>query len=292
MATVLPNITEWYDVNGVELATHGYMLSSVERGLPAKKGENVGSAIIHGQQWREKRLDVRNETWTIWITDNDPVTGSVATNEAGRRAQFNENYDTVFNLLNEMPELLTVTHVRVDPENPSQYASRVAYGEIVSSISISDHRDLNYTEFSLDVLFPDPRWFSLTSISPSLSASFSGTAASVQCLAEDVGTAPVTYMEITFTSTSNLTNPRLTNETYPNSLSSIGYNGTIPSGQSVVINTDALTLTKQGVNDIAKLYRAGARQSWFELFPMDNELTFSATSGTGIVSISYRKAYY
>jgi hypothetical protein len=292
MATVFPNITEWYDVNGVELATHGYMLSSVERGLAAKKGENVGSAIIHGQQWREKRLDVRNETWTIWITDNDPVTGSVSTNEAGRRGQFNENYDTVFNLLNEMPELLTVTHVRVDSDDPSQYLSRVAYGEIISGITVSDHRDLNYTEFSVDVLFPDPRWFSLTSISPSLSASYSGSPAQVQCFAGDVGTAPVTYMTITFTSTSSLANPRLVNETYPNSLSAIGYNGTIPTGQSVVIDTDALTLERSGINDIAKLYRAGARQSWFELFPIDNELTFSASSGTGTVSISYRKAFY
>jgi hypothetical protein len=292
MATIFPKVTEWYDVNGTELATHGYMLSSIERGLPAKKGENVGSAIIHGQQWREKRLDVRNETWTIWITDNEPITGSVSTSEAGRRSQFNENYDTIFNLLNEMPELLTVTHVRVDPANPSAYESRVAYGEVIGAVTVSEHRDLNYTEFAVDVLFPDPRWFSETSISPSPSASFTGTAASVQCLADQVGTAPVTYMEITFTSTSNLTNPRLTNETYPNSLSSIGYNGTIPSGQSVVINTDSLTLTKQGVNDIGNLYRAGARQSWFELFPIDNELTFSATSGTGTVSISYRKAYY
>lgn len=292
MATVLPKVLEWYSVNGVELATHGYMLSSIDRGLGIKKGENVGSAIIHGQQWREKRLDSRTETWTIWITDNEPITGSVAATEAGRRSQFNENYDTVFNLFNEMPELLTITHVRVDPDNPSLYASRVAYGEMVSGITISDHRELNYTEFSMDVQFPDPRWFSPVSISPSPSAAFTSSPVAVPCTADDVGTAPVTYMTITFTSTSNLTNPRLTNETYPNSLSSIGYNGTIPTGQTVVIDTDALILEKNGTNDIANLYRAGARQSWFELFPINNALTFSATSGTGTVSISYRKAYY
>lgn len=290
MATVLPNVLEWYDVNGVELATHGYMLSSVTGGIPAKKGDNVGSAVIHGTQWREKRLDVRNETWTLWITDNEPVTGSVATTEAGRRSQFNENYDTVFNLLNEMPQLLTVTHVRVDPDNPGQYLSRVAYGEIVGAITISDHRDLNYTEVTLDVQYPDPRWFS--PISYSASATYSGSAVAVPMLADDVGTAPVTYMTVTFNSTSSLNNPRLTNETYAGSLSSIGYNGTIPTSQSVIINTDALTLERNGVNDIANLYRAGARQSWFELFPINNELTFSATSGTGTVTVSYRKAYY
>lgn len=290
MSAVLPNVLEWYSVNGVELATHGYMLESIERGIPAKKGDNVGSGIIHGQQWREKRLDVRSETWTIWVSDNDPVTGSVATTEAGRRSQFNENYDTVFNLLNEMPELLTITHVRVNPANPSVYESRVAYGEIVSAITVGEHRDLNVTTFTVDVQFPDPRWFSLTSTSASVA--FSGSNRALPMSASAVGTAPVTYMTITFTSTSNLNNPRLTNETYAGSLTSIGYNGTIPTGQSVVIDTDALTLLKNGTNDIGNLYRAGARQSWFELFPLDNSVTFSATSGTGRVTVSYRKAYY
>jgi len=290
MATALPTVLEWYDVNGVELATHGYMLSSVERGIPAKKGDNVGSAIIHGTQWREKRLEARTETWTIWITDNDPVSGSVAATEAGRRSQFNENYDTVFNLLNEMPELLTITHVRINPDNPSNYSSRVAYGEIVNAVTVSDHRDLNVTEFSVDVQFPDPRWFAPTS--SSASAAFAGSNVAVPMPASAIGTAPVTYMTITFTSTSNLTNPRLTNETYANSLSSIGYTGTIPTGQSVIIDTDALTLEKSSVNEISKLYRAGSRQSWFELFPIANDLTFSAQSGTGTVTISYRKAYY
>lgn len=290
MATVLPNVLEWYDVNGVELATHGYMISSVERGIPAKKGNNVGSAIIHGQQWREKRLDVRNETWTIWITDNEPITGSVATTEIRRRSQFNKNYDTVFNLLNEMPELLTVTHVRVDPANPTSYLSRVAYGEVVSAITVSDHRDLNYTEIAVDVQFPDPRWFSTTSTSAS--ATFSTSPVAVPMTAAAVGTAPVTYMTITFTSTGDLTNPRLTNATYASSATAIGYNGTIPTGQSVVIDTDALTLKKNGVNDIANLYRAGARQSWFELFPFNNTITCSRTSGTGTVTISYRKAFF
>ena len=290
MSTVLPNVLEWYAVNGVELATHGYMLSSIERGIPAKKGENVGSSIVHGTQWREKRLDVRTETWTIWITDADPVTGAIPTTEAGRRSQFNENYDTVFNLLNEMPELLTVAHVRVDPDNPLIYASRIAYGEIVGAINVSDHRDFNYTEFAVEVQFPDPRWFSPTSVSAS--ASFSGSNIAVPMSASAVGTAPVTYMTITFTSTSSLTNPKVTNETYAGSLSSIGYEGTIPTGQAVIINTDALTLEKNGVNDISNLYRAGARQSWFELFPLNNDVTFSATSGTGTVIISYRKAFF
>ena len=290
MSTALPNVLEYYSVNGVELATHGYMLESVERGIPAKKGENVGSAIIHGQQWREKRLDVRTETWTIWITDAHPTTGVVGATEAAKRAQFNSNYDTVFNLLNDMAELLTIVHTRVDPANSAAYESRVGYGEVVSAITVGEHRDLNVTNFTVDVQFPDPRWFAVSSTTATVSRTSANIA--LPMLGTSVGTAPVTYMTITFASTSSLTNPKLTNETYADSLSSIGFNGTIPNGQSVVIDTDALTLLKNGTNDISNLYRAGARQSWFELFPLNNTLTFSATSGTGSVTVSYRKAFY
>jgi hypothetical protein len=290
MSTVLPKVLEYYVVNGVELATHGYMVSSIERGVPAKKGENVGSAVIHGVQFREKRLDVRSETWSVWITDNEPISGSVAVTEAGRRSQFNENYDTVFNLLNQMPELLTVEHVRVDPNDSTQYSERIGYAEIVGAITVGEHHELNYSEFSVEVQFPDPRWFSPTSFSASVA--YAGSNIALPMLASSVGTAPVTYMTITFVSTSNLTNPKITNETYPNSLSSVGFTGTIPTGQAVILDTDALTLERNGANDISKLYRAGSRQSWFELFPINNDLTFSATSGTGTVSISYRKAFF
>lgn len=290
MATVLPTVLEYYVVNGVELATHGFMLSSIERGIPAKKGDNVGSPIIHGSQFREKRLDVRSETWTIWISDNDPVSGSVAATETGRRSQFNENYDTVFNLLNEMPELLEVEHVIVNPSNPSVYESRIGYAEVVSAVTVSDHRDLNTTEFNVEVQFPDPRWFSPSNFSAT--AAFSGSNIAVPMSSGAVGTAPITYMTITFTSTSSLTSPKLTNETYPSSLSVVGFTGTIPTGQSVVLDTDALTLERNGVNDISKLFRTGARQSWFEIFPIANDITFSAVSGTGTVSISYRKTFY
>ena len=189
-----------------------------------------------------------------------------------------------------MPELLTVEHVRVDPDDPTQYSERIGYAEIVGAITVGEHRELNYSEFSVEVQFPDPRWFSPTSFSASVA--YAGSNIALPMLASSVGTAPVTYMTITFVSTSNLTNPKITNETYPNSLSSVGFTGTIPTGQAVILDTDALTLERNGANDISKLYRAGSRQSWFELFPINNDLTFSATSGTGTVSISYRKAFF
>lgn len=290
MSATLPNVREWYEVNGVELATHGYMIYDIQKGIPGRKGTNVEAAIIHGEQWREKRFAPRQETWSIWITGDDPVTGQTASASLGELSQYNANYDTVINLLTPSPQLLEVIHYRIDPTDPNFYETRVAYGEVISAINISENRDLNYCEFAVDVNFPDPRWFSPSQVSAS--ASFNAPSASFALPASDIGTAPVSYMEIEFVSTGDLDEPHIVNLTYPNSTADLGYKGTIPTGQSVIINTDALTVKKEGVNVIGSLSRAGERQDWFELFPRQNIIDLQCQSGSGYAIIRYRKAYF
>jgi hypothetical protein len=293
MSTTMPQFKEWYVVDGVEFATPGYWIGSVDKGNPERKGQNVDTPSIHGSQWREKRLGVRAETWTIVVTDADPVSGSVSSTEEQRRTQFNSNYDTVMRVINKLPQLLTIDHYRISSSSPVTRTVRRAYGEIISAFQISDHRELGYSQFSVDVIFPDPRWYD-TSNTTLTSTISSGTSASVACTQTNVGTAPVTYMTITFASTVgySLVDPKLTNSTYVSSTSVIGYTGTISSGASVVIDTDALTVKDGGgTNLISGLYRYGARQDWMELFPTTNTLTFSCASGRGTVSIAYKKAY-
>lgn len=292
MATLIPRIKEWYEIDGVEFATHGYMISRIQRSAGAKKGDNVNSPANHGDQFREKRLTARAETWSLWVCDAKPSTGEISATELGRRSQFNSNLDEVLNALNRMPDLLEVIHHRIAPDDETEMEPRVGYAEIVSAISIGDYADLDYVEFDVEVVFPDPRWRSPQVIDTPLSATFGGTDEPVLCTAADVGTAPVDHMTIKFTSTGSLTNPELWNDTYDHTYTGIGYNGTIPTGESVIIDTNNMTLKKEGTNDISKLLRMGNRQAWFELFPQNNTLTFSALSGTGTVEIEYRKAYY
>jgi hypothetical protein len=293
MATAMPQIKEWYSIDGVEFATPGYWIASIDRGVAARKGSNVDTPSVHGSQWREKRLSVRNETWSIIVTDADPVSGSVSTVEEQRRVQYNSNLDTVLRILNKLPQLLTVDYYMLSSSSPVTRTVRRGYVEIVSSFQISDHREFGYSQFTVDAQFPDPRWYD-TSNTTLTSTISSGTSASVACTQTNVGTAPVTYMTITFAATTgySLVDPKLTNSTYTSSTSVIGYTGTISSGASVVIDTDALTLKNGGgTNLISGLYRYGARQDWMELFPTTNTLTFSCASGRGKVSIAYKRAY-
>jgi hypothetical protein len=200
-------------------------------------------------------------------------------------------------ILNKTGSQLLINHNRIDPNNSSLIEVRTAYGEITGSYDIDEHKDLLYAQFSVDVEYADPRWYDVSVLSPALSATISTAAsvASVTNTSASIGTAPVTYMTITFAPTGgdSLINPRLTNSTY-SSQSIIGYTGTIASGQSIVIDTENLTMkTGTGTNVISALYRSGTRQDWMVLFPTTNTLTFSVTGTTsrGTCTITHRRAF-
>ena len=297
MSLVLPKFSEWYTVDNVEFASHAYWIADVSKGHAGRKGKDIDIPSIHGSAWREKRFEARKESWTIVITDANPTTGVTAATEASRRAQFNENYDAVMSILNKTGSQLLINHNRIDPNNSSLIEVRTAYGEITGNYDIDEHKDLLYAQFSVDVEYADPRWYDVSVLSPALSATISTAAsvASVTNTSASIGTAPVTYMTITFAPTGgdSLINPRLTNSTY-SSQSIIGYTGTIASGQSVVIDTENLTMkTGTGTNVISSLYRSGSRQDWMVLFPETNTLTFSVTGTTsrGTCTISHKRAF-
>jgi hypothetical protein len=297
MSLVLPKFLEWYTVDNVEFATHAYWIAEVSKGHAGRKGKDIDIPSIHGSAWREKRFESRKESWTIVITDANPTTGVTAATEPARRAQFNENYDEVMSILNKTGSQLYIKHNRIDPNNSSLIEVRTAYGEIVGSYDIDENKDLLYAQFSVDIEYADPRFYDLSFLSPALSGTIS-TAASVASITNtsaSVGTATVTYMTITFAPTTGntLVNPKLTNSTY-SSHSIIGYNGTINSGESVIIDTENLTMkTGTGTNIISSLYRSGTRQDWMVLFPTTNTLIFSVTGTTsrGTCTIAYKRAF-
>jgi hypothetical protein len=297
MSLILPKFLEWYTVDNVEFATHAYWIAEVSKGHAGRKGKDIDIPSIHGTAWREKRFESRTESWTIVITDANPTTGVTAATEASRRAQFNENYDTVMSILNKIGSQLEIKHNKIDQDNSSLIEVRYAYGEIVGSYDIEEHKDLQYAQFNVDIEFTDPRWYALSNYSPALSATISTATSSVSMsnTAAAVGTAPVTHMTITFTPSggNSLVNPRLTNSTY-SSQSIIGYTGTVSSGTSIVIDTENLTVkTGTGTNVISALFRSGTRQDWMVLFPTTNTLTFSVdgTTSRGTCTIAHKKAF-
>jgi hypothetical protein len=377
ITTIHPRYTEWYTVNGESMANYGFGITSVQTGMPDRKGENTTSPIIHGDIFREKRFGPRTDSWNIWVSDANPTTGVTPTTEGAKRSQFNSNIEYLNGIFNKMTpystkngtlEIKKFNMVPVNGGSSVSYDSsdsssltfstglnshglsvgdkvstdgfspatlnfdarpitavtsttftvanpygayddeaegfdgsglafgtleKVAYAEVVSSYSIDDHREFNQALISIEVRYPDPRWYSTSSNLFQITQMATATSLS----SAYVGNAPVTDMVIVITASGgSLVNPVLSNGTLTDYPGSIGFVGTILSGDSVTIDTGSLTLTKtvSGVtsNSIANLYRGGYRQDWMEIYPsVANSFTLSSSSGSGTADITYTKAY-
>lgn len=302
ITTVHPLYTEWFTVNGESMATYGWGVESVTTGLPERKGENPSSPIMHGNIFREKRFGGRTDTWNIWVCDADPETGEIPAAEEAKRAQFNSNMAYVNRIFNGLTpnglnngSLEIVKHYAI----PSVTAlegwdtdTLTAYGEVVSSYSYEDPKQFNCATVSIEISYPYPLWQD----SVAGSAIFSGSDVLYTHTLDvsSIGNAPVTSMSISITPTgASVTNPVITNTTLSDYPCSIGFTGTITSGQEVVIDTSAYTVYKNSSNAISSLYRTGYRQDWFELYPhKDNKINTISSSGGFTVQITYKKAFF
>jgi hypothetical protein len=175
------------------------------------------------------------------------------------------------------------------PDSGTLYATveKVAYAEVASSYSVDDHREFGFTQFSVDLFFPDPRWYATSTTTVTLNT---GSTQSIST--SNIGNAPITDMSIVITAVGgSLVNPALVNSTIAASTSSIGYSGTLASGESVTINTSNLTALKGVTNVIASLTRSGDRQDWMEIYPSQTNYFDITGTGTGTAAITYTKAY-
>lgn len=299
VTTIHPLYTEWFTVNGEPMATYGWGVESVTTGLPDRKGDNVTSPIMHGSIFREKRFGPRTDTWNIWISDYDPQTGLCPDTEDGRRAQLNANIDYVNGIFNGLTPnglnngALKIQKYSLSGTGPSGPTTTVleAYAEVSSAYSYDDPKQFNYASMSIDITYPDPRWYA-TDITSVPVTCVSGTSSGAVYLT--AGNAPVSNVVLTFECKSGtLTNPKLTNTTLTDYPSVIGYNGTLTAGQSVTIDTSAMTVFKGATNSIQNLYRSGYRQDWMEIYPSVQN-TFVLTSDTttsATCTIAYKTAY-
>jgi len=166
-----------------------------------------------------------------------------------------------------------------------------AYAEVSGSYSYEDAKQFNCATFSVEITYPNPLWQEPDTATFSLTGSSVPLTYSVPSVS--FGNAPVTSMVITITANGGaVVNPIITNGVLSNYPSQIGYTGTIPSGQSVVIDTSNYTVTLNSNNAISSVFRGGYRQEWFEfLAGVTNPITVQSTSGNFTVSFAYKKAY-
>lgn len=84
----------------------------------------------------------------------------------------------------------------------------------------------------------------------------------------------------------DLVNPTLENVTTGETLS---FSGTVASGDQLIIDSEAKTVLLNGTASRYSWIEVGS--SWFDLDPGENEIRFSADSGSGTATLTYRSAW-
>jgi phage-related protein len=149
------------------------------------------------------------------------------------------------------------------------------YGEVNGPISTGDHGTWNHTQFSVPILYVDPRWYLCNSSGVKIAAT------PITGVTDPGGTALMTDMVITLTTVG--ADRTITNATTGSTLTFSGTN----SG-TIVIDTKNYTVTDGGSNAIGSLTRSGSSTTdWFQLLPGVS----NAISSNSAFSIAYTKAY-
>lgn len=299
------NTIEYWDIAGESLHQFGWSVTTFggERyDLPPRRGENITLAYRAGQIHRNKQPDARVINLVMFLVGMDPATGA-QTDDV--RLRFNDSWDFLRRLVwkaNGTQFKLTRRWVLTAPEFPDSspdpdvlihgspgvpsagvhLVTAVADAEMVGTMTptmTGRHR----ADFTIELLLADPYFYGgQTTATVNV-----GGSTAVYNSGHDV--ASHNYMEVELIGP--LTNPRLSNLT-PEPDVWVQYNGTIPSGTTITLNTGTFTALNEATNTnmVGNISHKGAR-SWFGLQPGYNKLTLVADSGAGSALVRWRPPY-
>lgn len=260
--------TETVTVDGVDLNTLAYNIETLSGrdALPPRRGENKGIAYRQGKRWNRKQFDQKVETWAMWVRGCD-VDGVVP--GTGDRAEYNKNLFMLKQLFGKIHAPLALQRKIL---MPSGLLVLTAEGECNGTMepTIVGNR-ATLARFTADIEMADPFWYGAQMAVPvSTALSFNNP-----------GTAITTKMVVRLGPGTNAKLTNLQTGTW------LQYQGTIPAGSYVDIDTDLFTAKGNGVtNEIAKI-RHGGSWSWMDLLPGVNNFTLTA----GTATITTKPAY-
>lgn len=268
---------ETYKVDGVDLTTLAWNITTLggRSGLPEVRGENTTIPFRPGTIWQEKMWGERTDTLSMWVLGCDedgmfPV-------EHSRRAQLNQNLRTLKKLFAVRHRLLELEKVVDMPDGP---LTLIAQAECLSTLDPSSMAGGTRMTFTADLRFPDPFWYG---------EEIEETVTSEGLVIDQPGDTLARKMEIELEGP--LTNPRLTNTTLG---VQVRYSGTIPEGQSVVLDTDQFTALHEATPVIQFVTHSGS-EWWMALLDGTNSMTLDnwqgGSVGAGSAVIRYRPPY-
>lgn len=267
---------EYWDVNGISLNNFAWGIEVASEGIPPRRGDNWVVPYRHGEIWRPKVYDARDLALAMWVTSGD-LDGVEAATEQGQRASLRENIEALKALFAPIDRQLTITRrIRL----PWGLVSRYCLAECIGTLDFVPDSVPDAVRFAVELHLADPFWYDLADTT--VTVPFAGTTLN------NPGTAAARHMTITLNGP--LTNPRLMS-TGGGKQIWVSYQGTIASGDYVVLDTHEFTaIHKNGSNQIAAILHSGANY-WMELSPGNNGMSFPVGSGTGNAVITFKAPY-
>jgi hypothetical protein len=273
--------TTYWDVDGVSLQTYAYNITTLggSRGaLPVFGGENRTTVYRRGAEWRPKVLEPRTLTLAMWVQGSD-ADGNPPTSRSVK-AQYNENLRALRAMFwRDESRLVTLTKRWLSPTDTVLTAS--AEVEIAGAMEAEMNGPF-HSAVMVDLNMPDPFFYGAEQ-----------TATLVKDAAQNVVVAGDAKTErVTLVMNGALTNPQVMNTT-PNPDVWVRLGVAVAGGTTATIDCDWYTATRSsdGANLIGAVTHSGARH-WMPLAAGTNNLTLTASAGTGTCTVKYRPAFW
>ena len=255
---------ENWTFNGFSLSSKGKwdMEAVIEGiGIPKYRGSDLRVPFQHGNRWIKKRFDSRKVVLSMWIKGID-------------RADLDRNIDAFLTAIGK-PGLHTLSRTLRSGE------TRVTQAELCSEIQFV-RKNPGYAKFALELELSDPFFYGTEKTAAVRTAS---TSPLIWTHTND-GTAPATDMVITLEGP--LSNPVLRNR---NNDVWIQYDGTIPDGKSVILDTKHFTCI-QGADNMISIVKHGGDAYWMILDAGDNSIELETDTIGGKITLSYYPAFF
>lgn len=255
---------ELWVYNGLELSSKGkWDVEEVLEGIgvPKHRGSDIQIPFHNGNKWIKKRFDSRKMVLSMWIKGDN-------------KEDLDDNIDSFLQAIGKSG-LHTLRRIMRNGE------IREAQAELPGGVNFAI-KSPGYARFALEFEMADPFFYGLDPVTESISITSSSQTETIS----NTGTAPTTKAVITMNGP--MDSPKITN--LENDIW-LQYQGSINSGESVIINTNDFTCTKGGENYIAALAHGGDPR-WLILEAGYNQLEIEAGATGGNLEIQFYPAYF
>lgn len=259
---------------GVELNTKGWSVIEVPEGIGTVgfRGGNIQIPFQDGKRWMKKRYEERVVMLPMWVRGLDTVTGKLLSGTSPDEKLY-ENIDFLSRLFGKKGEH---TLRRTLPDGSEREAMAEVYKQVNFVKSMP-----GYAKFAVEFLLSDPFFYAISKTQETKAISSD----SYEWSHSNEGTAPIT--DVTITLSGPMESPKL--ECLGSNVW-LQFQGSIGSGESVLINAGDFTCNKGSSNMISAIKHGGDAQ-WFILESGYNQLRISGASG-GSVKLEYYPAYF